>query len=122
MGVALDISAMSLATDDMSRRVVRVLLIADRNVWVAQCIDFDLAAQGESPREAMETFKRLFEMQIDIDRKAGKPPLEEIPSPPHWYEERFNEAWLCGQDNDGPKIPPPFMLKARVSEKSCPQS
>lgn len=107
--------------ENMAPRVMRILLIPDQHVWVAQCIDFDLAAQGATPRDAVERFNRILALQIRLDEEGGKAPLSQVPAPPRWFEEQFNKAWL-GQVNDGPTIPPPFMLEARVAESNCVQS
>lgn len=98
----------------MEQSVIRVLLIADRGVWVAQCIDFDLAAQGETVREALQTFVRLFEVQIETDQKAGRDPFAASRPAPRWYADRYNEA--SARIDSKPAIPPPYMLESRLSE------
>lgn len=104
----------------MSHRVVRVLLIADRDVFVAQCVDFDLAAQGPTSGVAIHRLRRLMSVQEHLDREAGRPPLEEIPPPPSWFADCYNEAGPGDFVAGDFEIPPPWVVKARfVGASAC---
>ncbi len=50
--------------------------------WVAECVEFDIGAQGKTMEKAIEGFLRNFVGQIMVDVAHGREPLEGIgPSP-----------------------------------------
>jgi hypothetical protein len=66
---------------------LRVLLYVQNDTWIAQCIDFDIASQAESPKQVIESFERVFAAQLLYDQHKGKQPLEGIaPAPQHFFE------------------------------------
>ncbi len=71
---------------------LRVLLLKDGEFWVAQCLEFDLAAQGSTIAEAQQSFVRTFVMQALVDSQAGKQPFADFKPAPAWYAMRYDEA------------------------------
>lgn len=69
--------------------VLRVLVVRQGRQWLAQGLEYDLAAQGTTNRAAIRSFVRIFRARIERDRKLGREPLSGIPQAP----ERFLEAW-----------------------------
>ena len=60
--------------------------------WVAQCLEYDIAAQGVTIREAMAAFERTFVGQLVVDVAHKKMPLEGIRPAPKKYWDEFSSA------------------------------
>src|SRR5262245_34805426 len=67
----------------------RVLLVQVGNQWLAQCVDFDMSAQGPSDALAIGAFLRILKARYQKDKQLGREPFESLPAPP----ERFAKAW-----------------------------
>jgi len=72
--------------------VLRVLFVRDGDLWAAQCIDYDIAAQGRSITEAKTAFEQTIIGQILFDIKRGKQPLTDLRPAPESYREKFEAA------------------------------
>ncbi len=57
---------------------VNVLLYQENGVWVAQGVEYDMAAQGNTDTEALDSFERVFLGQIHLDITRGLEPLQDI--------------------------------------------
>lgn len=69
---------------------VRVLVIPQGDdQWLAQGLDYDLASQGPSGRQAVQSFVRILMARVKRDYQNGKAPLENLPQAP----DRFFEMW-----------------------------
>ena len=62
-----------------------VLLLKEGKSWVAQCLEFDITAQGKTPKDAKKTFENTLLGQFILDVEQGKKPLEGIPQTPKIY-------------------------------------
>lgn len=96
--------------------ILRVLFVKTGEVWAAQCIDYDIAAQGDSVREAKRAFEKAIIGQILFDVKRGLQPLSQFKPAPEGYRRKFEEAEQLA-DNAPLKlpqsisgIPPAFMV------------
>lgn len=58
---------------------VSVLLTEENGIYLAQCIEYDIAAQGSSIEKAKRAFEKTIVGQIILDIQYGKKPLEGIP-------------------------------------------
>ena len=79
---------------------VSVLLHKDGDVWVAQCLEKDLAAQGRTEPEAKKRFLAVLGAQIAWDLHDGRAPLSSLRQAPRRY---FVDAVASAQD--GPELP-----------------
>jgi hypothetical protein len=77
---------------DATQLILSVVLLLDGDRWVAQCLDFDIAAQGQSIKEAQESFERVFFGQIALDLEHGRSPLAGIERAPDEYWDLFKAA------------------------------
>jgi hypothetical protein len=77
-----------------SSRIIRVLLLKEGtdSSWVAQGLDYDMAAQGESIGEALENFQAVFQGQVALDLQKGREPLTGKKQAPSWYWRALEEA------------------------------
>lgn len=75
----------------MSRRplYVRVVVIQQGNQWLAQGLDYNLAAQGPSGDLAMNAFVRILRAHLRRDAQLGREPLAGVPEAP----EHFLALW-----------------------------
>lgn len=68
---------------------LNVLVYKEENAWLAQCLEYDIAAQDESPEKVIEAFKWVFWSHIAFDRERKRELLSTIPKAP----ERFWVQW-----------------------------
>lgn len=93
-----------------------VLFIKDQHsTWVAQCLEFDIAAQGKSFKDAQRAFERTFMGQIALDMRNDRRPLEGIKQAPKQYWSMYEESERLADRRpfrlpEG--IPPAFMISA----------
>ena len=82
---------------------VRVLVILQGDQWLAQGLDYDLAAQGPSDEQAIQSFVRILVARLRRDHQSGKEPLLNLPPAP----DRFFEIWERGErERDGLTVQP----------------
>ena len=77
-------------------------------MWVAQCLEHDIASQGKTLPEAVEIFGRTVVGQILLDLRRGKQPLQGIAPAPRMYWRKFKEGI-------GLKVEPTIALPKSVS-------
>ncbi len=65
---------------------------AEGTAWVAQCLEHDIAAQGDTIDEALDAFEAVLTGQIIADHEAGREPLSGIAPAPDYYFEHFRRA------------------------------
>ena len=84
-------------------------------MWVAQCLEHDIAAQGPTIEVAQDAFVRVLAAQIAVARHHGEEPLAAFEQAPSYYWERFERALRLAdpiQIPDPIDIPPAFMIDA----------
>ena len=64
------------------------------SIWVAQCLDFDITAHGETPDSALYEFERLYYGQIQAALDAKIPSLKSIPKAPDFFWKLYEKANL----------------------------
>jgi len=103
----------------MSSRAIfiRVLVMRQGQQWLAQGLEYDLAAQGPSEKQAILAFVGVLQGHLRLDRKHGREPLAGIPPAP----ERFMKAFERLQRRTEPTlqhldlvdgIPPAYLIQA----------
>lgn len=68
-----------------------ILLLQEDGIWVAQCLQKDIASQGSTIENAISSFERTFVGQVILDLKDNKSPLEDIQQAPNRFFETFNK-------------------------------
>lgn len=75
---------------------LHVLLFRERagddDVWIAQCLDYDIAAYGRTIREAQAQFEQTFIGEVVLALERGEVPLVGILPPPSKYRRLWEEA------------------------------
>jgi hypothetical protein len=67
------------------------LLLKEASAWVAQGLEYDIAAQGKTIRDAMRAFRRTVVGQMVLDIRNGREPLAAIPKAPDFYWQKYLE-------------------------------
>ena len=97
-----------------------VLLLREGETWVAQCLEYDIAAQGKTIAEAKAAFALTFSGQVCVDLHQQVKPLSGFSQAPAEYWTRFNksERLANGQPIYIPEgsIPPAFMIHAMADD------
>jgi hypothetical protein len=100
-----------------------VLLMQEKTpkgfAWVAQCLEYDVTAQGDSIASAQENFKKAFFGQIIADISVGKEPLDGIAQAPRFYWSRFKGGQRLAESGPfymGDGVPEPYMIQAMARE------
>ena len=73
-----------------------LILIPECGKWVAQCLEYDIASQGDTPEIAIDQWKETLSGQILLDLEDGKDPLDGIPkTPPEYHKlaEEYEKLW-----------------------------
>ena len=60
--------------------------------WVAQCLEYDIAAQGKTIPDAKKAFAKTFLGQALVDAEHKKKPFQGIQQAPKMYWEAFDQA------------------------------
>ena len=81
----------SRVSKDQSQILVSILLSNEASpkgtVWIAQCLQWDIAGQGESPRAALHAFEQVFWAHILRDIEKGRPILQKEPAPQELWDQ-----------------------------------
>ncbi len=84
--------------------------------WVAQCLQYDIAAQGATFNEAMKFFERTVIAQMVLDLSKSRMPFEGIRQAPARYWQEFEEAERLADPKPfrlPDDIPPGFVIAAQ---------
>jgi hypothetical protein len=95
---------------------VNVLIFRDCEWWVAQCLEYDIAAQARTIKDVEYEFQRVFIGRIAAAKQLGIGPFEGISPAPKEYHKVVEDTDKTLRVEFKPiknlkvKIPPAFML------------
>lgn len=103
--------------------VIKVIFMHEGRHWVAQGLEYDLAAQGRTVEETKRAFERTFTGRLLFDRERGRQPLSGLPKAPQKFWDIFTavtrhkaelvaERMKSADDGADLMLPPAFMLSA----------
>jgi hypothetical protein len=95
---------------------ISVLLRQEGYGWAAQCLEYDIAAQGATIAEAKAAIEKVFVGQVVVDLSHGVAPLSGIASAPIEYWQQFKEAERLADQRQPLYIPPPYTVRATMEE------
>jgi hypothetical protein len=72
--------------------MLSILLFQEDTTWIAQCLQYDIAAQGKTLDDALNSFEKTFVGQLILDIEQDKNPLENTPQTPKEYWTKFEQA------------------------------
>ncbi len=90
-----------------------LLLLNEDGTWVVQCLEYDIATQGSTPKEAFDDFWRAFIGQIAAYVSIGEDPFERIRPAPEFYWKRLRECRSIDLDEIDSGIIPELSVDAR---------
>jgi hypothetical protein len=94
---------------------ISIVLKYEEYGWAAQCLEYDIAAQGRTIGEAKTAFEKAFIGQIIVDISHGIAPLSQILAAPQHYWQMFDKSEkLMGRKSY--YIPPPYMVRATAED------
>jgi hypothetical protein len=71
---------------------LRVVVFREGNVWVAQGVDYDIAAHGKDMGALMRTFERMLVENMAITTHLGRQPLEGVKPAPERFRLMYESA------------------------------
>ena len=75
-----------LDLDDLS-----ILYLKEPVGFVAQCLEYDIAAQGDTIDDARKSLKEVMDIEYTYLKKKGKDWCE-VPETPPWYWEQYEKT------------------------------
>lgn len=90
---------------------VRTVIFREGDWWVAQCLEFDLAAQAKTVKDLAYEIQRVIVGHMVVCKQEGIRPFEHLPKAPDKYWDMFNE---------GLELSPPKNLKFQFASEPEP--
>jgi hypothetical protein len=81
-----------VATVKIQPLELSVLLFREAGGWVAQCLEYDIAAQGSSKVQAYRSLRYVIAGHLVLDQQKGRSPFQGIERAPEWYWEQSRKA------------------------------
>src|ERR1700730_4566918 len=69
-----------------------VIAFHDEGKWIAQCVEYDIAASAESLTKLRKAFEKAVIANICVNKELGHSGLDGIPSAPSKFRDLFNNA------------------------------
>lgn len=95
---------------------VSVVFCYEERGWAAQCLEYDIAAQGRTIPEAKAALEKAFVSQLAVDIANKVPPLSLIPQAPGKYWEMFQNGERLADQRKPFYVPPAFMIRAAAED------
>lgn len=77
---------------ERERLLLSALLLNEGETWIVQCLEHDIAAQGESPRAALEALGWTVGAHILLDREKRRKPFSTLQRAPSSFWDKFADA------------------------------
>jgi len=87
-------------TDQPNPADLRVVVNVEDGRYIAQGVDYDIVAFGNSPDAALEAFGHAFIRQCLVARHFGDDPLSHLPPSPAEYAAQ----WKAGANQSGQSV------------------
>ena len=89
----------------MHHHVFHVVLFKDRGWWVAQCLEHNLTASSQDPRELRKKLETVLKVQIEADLEVGRTPFSTLPRAPRRFWTLFQRADPWRPDDSAAELP-----------------
>lgn len=97
-----------------------VVLLREGEAWVAQCLEYDIAAQGKTIQDAKHAFALTFAGQVAVDLHHKTEPLSAFSQAPPEYWEQFRKGERLAERQPiyipTDSLPPAFMIHAMADD------
>lgn len=80
--------------DSATHPSLRVIVEKHDGQFLAQCVDFDLAAAGDDVDDAIQAFIRLYMKNVLVAHELGVEPFAQTPPAPAEYAEAWKRSAL----------------------------
>lgn len=88
---------------------VSVIIYPEGNVWIAQCLEYDIVSQGKTIQDVQDRLTRNIAATLSIYAENGRNALESIPSAPKKFWEMFERATVRVSGRKRPmRVPHPL--------------
>ena len=95
---------------------IRVLVVRQGDQWLAQSVDFSMAAQGPSDSLAVAAFVRIWGAHYRRDMELGRTPFDSLPNPPRRLVEEWERIVKTNSRvisaSRGDEMPPAYIIEA----------
>lgn len=81
-----------MSHDTPQRLEIRAVLFQEIGLWVAQCLEHDIAVQAQTRADLLETLERTLLGYLLLGFEKGCRPFEWIPPAPRRYWEMYEKA------------------------------
>lgn len=71
---------------------LNVLLMKDGGMWSAQCLEHNIAAQGDTTNDAIMELARTITGELALRADKGQEGLKDIPRAPDFYWQLFGKS------------------------------
>lgn len=80
----------------MTKPMIEVTAVAyqEGDVWVIQCVEYDIAAFAKHPTELPRAFERAMAANVCVNADLGRDALDGVPEAPPRFRELFERAQL----------------------------
>lgn len=85
---------------------VSVVIYPERDVWIAQCLEYDIVSQGKTIQDVQDRLTRNIAATFSIYAENGKNAFESIPPAPKKFWEMFEKATVQVSGRERPMRSP----------------
>jgi hypothetical protein len=102
--------------------LLRLLFFQEGVRWVAQCVDYDICAGGESISDAQVNFSSLLATEVCLNLENNRGMLDGIPPAPAHFEKLFTASQerleqLPIELPRGEDVPPAHVIRAVAADR-----
>lgn len=90
---------------DLGEDTLHVLLRREDDVYVAQCIEYDIAAEADTIEAAKKAFVHTIIRHVLASRRFERPLFWSVPAPPPHVRETWEQVVLAGGKPERLDIP-----------------
>lgn len=77
---------------DAEKKAVRVIARKEGECWIANCVEYDISAQGADLGQVRRRMEVALELECEFALQHTGEPFGGIPAAPAIYEALYNEA------------------------------
>lgn len=92
LGYYVNHSTIFVVVAERERFLLSVLLFNEEAAWVVQCLEYDIVAQGETPRSALEALGWTIGAHLLLDKEKRRKPFSTLQPAPDSFRKRFADA------------------------------
>lgn len=71
----------------MEQKQIRVLIQPEGNCYIAQCLEYDIAAQAPNIPKLITRFVRTLSGHVILAKQHGDQPFSKLSTPPSYFAE-----------------------------------